>query len=127
MQFNLPGIVAKENFLNLTSVLAPTTIFTPSTVGLYRVSIYSTSPVQDPGDGNNGFYTHLIWTDENRNSLLAGQDPLNVGNGNSTGFSSLTYLVKSLAHYPIQIKTALFMDSANVGTSYSIYTIVEAI
>ena len=63
-----PRVVAKINLTNQTSQIPPTTLFTPPTSGMFRISVYETMTAA--GDGNG---VVLNWTDE------AGLESANVG------------------------------------------------
>jgi len=57
-----PVIVAKGNFLNQNAPIEPTTIFTPTVTGLYRVSAYAVVSKKDPA-GSSVWTYGLSWTD----------------------------------------------------------------
>jgi len=57
-----PVIVARGKQMNQTAPIPPTTIFTPSQDGLFRLSMYGTMTTIDPNSQSGWRYT-LTWTD----------------------------------------------------------------
>jgi hypothetical protein len=54
-----PRVAAKVSLANQTGNISPTTILTPQTDGIFRVSVYETMITQGAG-----FAVELGWTDE---------------------------------------------------------------
>ena len=113
-----PRVVAKTDVLNQTGQIPPTTLLTPPTSGMFRVSVYETMVA--PGDGNS---VQLAWTDE------AGGENANVGN---TQYGS-TYCVSAAG--PPPCGTTLFAVSGTPityststdsnGGTYDLHIVVE--
>jgi len=54
----VPNIVATQSFIDRTTALGTTTVFTPSIAGLYRVSIYASA------QGGSTVNVTVGWTDD---------------------------------------------------------------
>jgi hypothetical protein len=58
-----PPIVAKGKLVNQTAPIPTTTIFTPTQVGLYRISVYMTLTKVDIASNSTWWFT-MNWTDD---------------------------------------------------------------
>jgi hypothetical protein len=61
--YTSPQIVARGKLLNLTASIPTTTLFTPRSTGLYRLSVYTTLATSDTSSGQYWSYV-LGWTDD---------------------------------------------------------------
>jgi hypothetical protein len=110
-------IVAQQNFVSDGTGVPWTTIFTPSTDGVYRLSIYTTLP----SSSSSGFYAFARWADDYTSYLTnpdfyssssCGAGPYNPGYCTQTIFAK--------ASVAIQIKTS---DSPPSGSE--VFVVVE--
>ena len=60
--FSPVTVVGKVNIRNLTQGIPITTIFTPTTTGVFRASTYLA--MTSPATGGNAWYALLYWTDD---------------------------------------------------------------
>lgn len=102
MSASVPAIVNTTNFLSQTSNFGPTTMYTPSADGWYRIN-----PSQTKTAGSGGCTGAFSWTDENGTSQTAYIDQtraIYVKGGNaitasatiSGGTWNLRYVIESL-------------------------------
>jgi hypothetical protein len=112
-----PRVVAKIDVLNQTGQISPTTLLTPRTSGMFRVSVYETMVAA--GDGNS---VQINWTDE------AGVQSANVG-----GTNFFTYCVSQAGPppcgttlYAVGGTPIIYSTSADSnGGTYDLHIVVE--
>jgi hypothetical protein len=131
--FTSPVIIKKIILANQTAPIPTTTIFTPASNGLFRVSVYMTTPVVNSNPNNWIF--NLEWTDEagventNGSGLLqtssVSQPPgawgglINGGLATPTGLA----VIQCNAGHPVTYSVSPSLTS-DLGT-YSLYFTVE--
>jgi hypothetical protein len=104
-----PVIEAKQQFLSQTSALAKTAIFTPTTSGLFRLTIYL-----NVASGTGGVTPFFYWTDT-IGAQSAQFDPSNLGT--PVSYTMLVYCVSG---------DAISVSTNVTGTNtYNLYAVVE--
>lgn len=106
----VPIVLAKTYFTGQTTPLGATTIFTPTTDDLYRLSIV----VQDQPAGNNPGWT-VSWADSSGAQSVNLSPTIAVN-----GYNSITATFYAVAGTAIQLQANF---SANF--SYNLYTCLE--
>lgn len=128
-----PVIVKRVILANQTAPIPTTTLFTPASSGLFRVSVYMTTPV--PNSNSNLWVFNLGWTDAagventNGNGLVQAtsnnQPPgawgalINGGIGTPDGIA----VIQCVGGQPITYSVTPSLES-DLGT-YSLYATVE--
>ncbi len=108
-----PLIVAQVALTNQTQPIPLTTIFTPKSNGLFRISAYMNSPTACSCLWVLVFY----WTD---NAGLQVSDSFGEYGGNS--FANPNFVVRGLAGQPL---SALVNNDEGLGSSYDLNITVE--
>ena len=104
-----PVIVADLSFTAQTSGFGPTTIFTPTDSGIYRVAIYGES-----SDQLGSFTATMTWTDDFGSNFKFLSNEGFPGQGSRIVFAT--------AGNPITITTS---PSLSTGATYNTFVIVE--
>jgi len=117
-----PGVptVASVQLTNLTSDLPTTTIFTPSTSGLYRISADMVA-VQGGSGGNWNFY--LDWTDDAGVAQEEGEVFVCAGCGPYNPARSFPFVFRTNANTPVTYKTS--HTPGTEGSTYEVFFVVE--
>jgi len=100
-----PTIIATQNFLNQTADLPPTTVFTPTVTGMYRISLYFECQ-QNTSCGFGSKFVQLNYTDASGSTSLGGE------------FGS-DLVIHPASGTPVQVLT-----SGSIPT-YNLYVVVE--
>ncbi len=123
-----PPIVAKGKLVNQTAPIPPTTIFTPTQNGLYRLSAYATVTTGTCG-GSTWSYTPQ-WTDDS--GLLSTTNEILQSNGSCLGSFILGYAGYSTgatvtfeAKGGTAITYSVTQQGPPDGTAYSLYYTLE--
>jgi hypothetical protein len=126
-----PAIVAKLTLPNQTAAIPTTVLYTPSQTGLFRVSVYMTTPVAN--ESSNYWTLQLGWSDEAgvENMGTFGLDettsnatpPTAWGAVGSTGLPIGPAVIRCIGGQPITYSVSPTAQS-DLG-SYSLYAIVE--
>jgi hypothetical protein len=128
-----PVIVATVNLTNQTAPISSTTLFTPTSTGVYRVTAYMTQ-VTPVNTLNIFWYLTLHWTDDAGTqsaslrtnhillqTLTSGTPPV------SYGFDALppgsTSIIEAKAGQPITYSVVL--SKGTNGGTFSLYLVVE--
>lgn len=101
-----PRIVAQQSFLNQSGSLSATTIFTPTSEGDFRVSVYASG-----ASSLSGATLGVLWTDARANRTFAPSI--------SDSFVSSTEVVHSAVSQPIQVEVL------TSNTAYDVYVTIE--
>jgi len=107
-----PRIVAQVALTNQTQPIPLTTIFTPKSDGLFRISAYMNSPTSCSCLWVLVFY----WTDDAQRQVSA-----SFGESGGSGFANPNFVVRGLAGQPL---SALVNDDEG-GSSYDLNITVE--
>jgi hypothetical protein len=126
-----PVIVKSISFTNQTDAVPQSTIYTPSTTGLYRVSIYSeliTTNSANQGNGYAEFCEDLVYTNDSGATQERSQQlcaPLSSSLNNSDG--SITFLARVTSNTPMLFSTFLLggQPPPVPPYSYSMYITIE--
>jgi len=118
-----PSIVAHAKLTNQTATIPATTILTPKTTGLYRLSIYQTLTTANPAS-QSCWEIILNWTDD----AGAEEAEVNCDFGSQTPPQAYVYSPQVLtfevtAGSPLTYSVAQFGGSD--GTAYSLYYTLE--
>jgi hypothetical protein len=128
-----PTIVKQVLLPNQTTTIPTTTLFTPGTTGLFRISAYMTQVVA--GDADDGWTYNLGWSDDagaettfssiGALSLSMSQTPPQAW-GSMTGVGSVgdVFIFEAVAGKPITFSVSNLGRSGSDGT-YSLYFTVE--
>jgi hypothetical protein len=126
-----PVVVAKVVVENQTAAIAPTTVYTPTVSGLYRIHAYMTVPVAANSQNPGNWYMNLGWTDEAGveamngfiQTFAASTPPQAYGEGLS-GVPGVVLMVQSAAGQPITYSVTGNSPPYDNGT-YSLFFTVE--
>ncbi len=125
------SLVARDRFLNRTTEILPTTIFTPTKDGEYRISLYITTP---PNPTTGLVCLLANWTDEFGNNTpfslntigpaqaLAFYGPSGAG---VTGRATGTAFARVKANTPITIRVPVDTNCSIPANGYSAVVTVE--
>jgi hypothetical protein len=108
---DIPNEVASTSFLNQTTALSSTTLFTPSAAGNFRVSIYTSAA------SNPNVTVTVSWTD--------------AANGaNSVQFTQISTITSSKNNYGIAFlrsaaSSAIQISATLPTVSYDLFSVVE--
>ena len=126
--FPSPLIVAKGKLVNQTATIPPTTIFTPTQSGLYRLSLYATVTRTDLSS-QSYWFVNAGWTDD---AKTVSQDAILFTTGNVLGpFSFEGVALLGGAVIPLEAKagtpvTYSITQGGNPDNSaYSLYYTLE--
>jgi hypothetical protein len=113
----LPSVVAQRSFIGQTTAIPPTTLFTPCSKGIYRVTV---SIEQSNTAGGYGPEAFLSWTGD----FASYQEQVNGGNvySGKAAANSFELTIHSAAGQPIQLNTVV---NANEQGTYNLYVVVE--
>lgn len=118
---NIPSIVASGSIQWTGASHTASTLFTPSTAGTYRVSVYlSPEPNGSYPSGSPSAVLQLSWTDSNSGHLLSFTQQ---GGNNAPSDTPFTH-----GDLVIQSATSAIQVSASSGSSlvtYDLYYVVE--
>jgi hypothetical protein len=120
--WHYPTIVAKVQLLNQTAVIPPTTIFTPTQSGMYRVSVVM---VLKQANGNIGtaWYFGQLASKRDQTSGLEQATSILYGGSLDSGMANGVTAVVSSVQQPIVFSTSSGGDVTN--TQYNVYIMVE--
>ena len=111
-------VVAKRSFLHQTAEITPTTIFTPSANGNYRIEVYVSIDASPSCKSDTEVSPDVYWTDEFRSKDETAGGAVGCGPGQG----SLVFHVKGGT--PIQISAGYGGGTSN--DSYDMFvTVVE--
>lgn len=115
----LPCVVAATSIVKQTHGIAPTTVFTPTADGTFRVSAYlTTSKPTNPDAGDWELY--FRWNDGLRANRWVENTASNPGSNAGVG----TIVVHAIAGQPLEYRTQIVAGTAE-GMKYSLYIVVE--
>jgi hypothetical protein len=121
-----PRVIARVNLTSQTEAIPVTTLFTPPSTGLFRVSEYTT--VTAPGHNPQyNWSTFLYWTDESgsESAMLAdlgdGQKPPTDYAVCGTGADCMT-IIRATAGVPVSYSIA---DNSGATGVYDAFLVVE--
>ena len=123
-----PVVVAKGKLFNQTTSITTTTLFTPASTGLYRLTVYATVSSADQSSFQGWNYV-LTWADdagaESSNNILA----VNANATPPNAWGSSTFLspgcvstFEAIANSPV---TYSFEQTGPSSTAISLYWVVE--
>jgi hypothetical protein len=118
-----PAIVAHAKLTSQTATIPTTTILTPKTTGLYRLSIYQTLTTANP-TSQSCWEVILNWTDDA--GLEEGQTDCDFGSQTPPEayvYSPQVFTFEITAGSPLTYSVAQFGGSD--GTAYSLYYTLE--
>lgn len=120
-----PNTVAQVVLKGQTTTIPTTTIFTPQSDGLYRISGYGTTTVP----GSQGYWNVIFgWTDDagaEQNSAMPPSDWLLIPTNASWGFTgTLTLVVNANAGMPLTYSVGIY-DGSTTGSTYELFITVE--
>ena len=113
-----PEIVAQKSFIAQMASISPTTVFTPASTGIFRVTGYLEQSNTAEGYSPEVF---VSWTGD----FASYQDQVNGGLSYSGSAAAVTLnllVVHGAANQPIQISTSV--NPSEQGT-YNLYVVVE--
>jgi hypothetical protein len=131
----VPIIVKHVALVNRNASVPPTTLYTPPTSGLYRVSAYASSPsnpcYQPPGLGNVpecDYYTAAIsWVDNYHATQTAYVNEASGEQMSEEGsYGDLTQVIYATAGTPISLNVVA-TDPCRGPCEYSLYFTVECL
>lgn len=108
---DIPNEVASQSFTSQTTALAATTVFTPSAVGLFRVSMYTNAA------SNPGVTITVSWTDP-------------VFGANSVQFPQVSTINNSANNYGsaflrVSANSNIQVSASAPSVTYNLYVVVE--
>jgi hypothetical protein len=117
-------IVAKGKVVSQTAEIPQTTIFTPGTTGLYRLSAYMVETA--PGPTPNIYWNfNLFWTDDGGSE----ENPGNMLLAAVGGFGTPTWTPGSVsvfqAHAGQPVSYSVTLSGGTSGGTYSVYYTLE--
>jgi hypothetical protein len=117
-KFSSPKIVATFKRVGLVLPLSPTTVYTPKSWGMFRVSIVMVCVVPSPQDGE--WLGQLLFTDG------AGQNPLNT----FVVPLDTTYVSTGVGEFPIRVQAGKPIQFSTTGftaggSTYNVWVVVE--
>ncbi len=115
MAASVPRIVANESFLNQTSAISPTSIFTPDADGNYRISAYIDFPSNALGVGTE-IDASITFTDD------FGSRQFDI-EGTPGGSGSAVRTARLTASNPVQVSTAY--TGSPSPNNYNLFIVVE--
>jgi hypothetical protein len=107
-----PVILKKLVLKNQTASIPTTTLFTPATGGLFRVSAYMTQT--SPGTGSGQWLLQMNWTDD------AGQEYDAIGGVYDKATQSLAYCTATESELAFVPCGATFVANAGTPVTYSV-------
>lgn len=107
-----PRIVAQVALTNQTQPIPLTTIFTPKSDGLFRISAYMNSPTSCGCEWVLAFF----WTDETQRQTSG-----SIGESGGNSFASPVIVVRDLAGQPV----SAYVNASPGGSSYDLHITVE--
>jgi hypothetical protein len=116
----VPVIVSKQSFINQTSSIGTTALFTPAVDGDYRISLYVSGYVVACNSGASTLapHVHLDWTDD----LKSNSNTFDLSVGNHCAWDSIQgFIIHATAGNPINVSTTVF--SSDAGNYY--FTVEE--
>lgn len=118
MSCSVPVVVAQQSFLNQTSSLAITAIYTPDEEGFYLVQMCVTISAFSGGSGGGSATPEITSTDPVGSEFFEGTGALSGSGSPALGVSSQG-TVYSVASEPINL--AVSFGSADPTQTYSAY------
>jgi len=114
-----PCVVASTSLPNQTTAITPTTLFTPTADGTFRVTAYLSTGAGTSTGNNWAVYLH--WVD---GQLARSQYVAVPAHSQNSPYATL--VVHDLAGQPLEFRTAIF-GGRNAGTpkTYELYLVVE--
>ena len=114
---DVASIVAKQSWLNQTSALGTTTVYTPAAAGLFRVSAY----VELRNTTDASVSSFLSWTDDyltQSTKSLGNSAPTIAGGWSITGDSAIRAFRSGASAIQVSTTTA-------GATHYDLYVVIE--
>lgn len=111
---DIPNVVASTSFVGKTGAISATTLYTPGTAGLFRVSVYVTAPAQS----QVGPSITLAWSDPNGAQSVAFTIPISGVSPSQLSFTQLMEVASG--------SISLSATDPN-GDTYSVYVAVETL
>lgn len=120
MPAKVPEVVASVSLTNQSATIGTTTLYSPSTAGLFRINQYGS--VKTNGDG---FGFHVNWTDTAGNAIaMTSFGIVSAPNGNISGSAS-TMIIQADASTNITYSVpAISLTGAD---TYNLYIVVESL
>ena len=116
---SLPVVVAQRSFIGETTNIPPTTIFTPTSKGLFRVTVDLEQSNTDAGTYAPAVF--LSWTGD----FASYQTQMVIGPNYQSGSAAAgsdAITVRDAANAPVQISTTL---NPNEEGTYNLYVVIE--
>ena len=117
---SFPCVVATTSVTKQTHGIERTTVFTPTTDGMFRITAYLTVTKAVPNDGSAGeWFVSFRWNDGLReNAWITGTGSAGTNAGNAS-----TIVAHSIAGVPIEYRTSILglID----GMKYDLFIVVE--
>ena len=109
MPSSVPNIVASGSYVNQTSALGTTALYTPTAAGLFRVSVFW------EWTGGSGINPTVSWT-----SSRVGANSTNAGQIQASDTFMTVFTIQSAANQDISLSVAIFSTP-----TWSLYYTIE--